>query len=75
MHIKLLHFVFRRTVRTRAPNAVKNFIPLAVELSQRGNLTPEHIQSMCSTMLQTEAATIAVQIVVIIIRMQKFIKR
>lgn len=68
MTIKLIRFVLRKSLRLK-PNALTRSVPLIIELSKGINL--EHIYSMCTTMMETEATTLAVQMVLVIIRMKK----
>lgn len=68
MAIKLVRFVVRRTLK-RKPNAITRSVPFIIELSKGINF--EHIQSMCTTMMEIETATLAVQMVAVLIRMSK----
>jgi len=61
----------RRSLRIKPKFATK-VLPYIVELSDRNNLNVDHIYSMCTTMMETEVAAIAVQVVMVLIRMGKF---
>lgn len=47
-------------------------IPYIVELSDKNNLNVDHVYSMCTTILETEAATFAVQMVMVLLKFGKF---
>jgi len=68
MSIKLVSFVVRRSIRLR-PRKLTRVIPLLVEFSD--NINVDHVYSMCTTMMETEAATLAVQMVLVLIRLSK----
>jgi len=68
MSIRLVTFVVRRSIRLR-PRKLTRVIPLLVELSD--NINIDHVYSMCTTMMETEAATLAVQMVLVLIRLGK----
>ena len=68
MSIKLVSFVVRRSIRLR-PRKLTRVIPLLVEFSD--NINVDHVYSMCTTMMETEAATLAVQMVLVLIRLGK----
>jgi len=68
MSIRLVTFVVRRSIRLR-PGKLTRVIPLLVELSD--NINIDHVYSMCTTMMETEAATLAVQMVLVLIRLGK----
>ena len=68
MSLRLVSFVVRRTLRLR-PKTITRVIPFMVELSD--NINIDHVYSMCTTMMETEAATLAVQMVLVIIRLGK----
>lgn len=68
MSIKLVSFVVRRSIRLR-PQKLTRVIPLLVEFSD--NINVDHVYSMCTTMMETEAITLAVQMVLVLIRLNK----
>ena len=68
MYLRLVSFVVRRSVRLR-PKKITKVVPLLVELSNNANI--DHVYSMCTTMMETEAATLAVQMVLVLIRLAK----
>lgn len=68
MSLRLVSFVIRRSVRLKSKNVTK-VVPLLVELSNNVNI--DHVYSMCTTMMETEAATLAVQMVLVLIRLAK----
>ena len=68
MSLRLVSFVVRRTIRFR-PRKLTGVIPLLVELSNNVNI--DHVYSMCTTMMETETATLAVQMVLVLIRFAK----
>ena len=68
MSLRLVTFVVRRSIRLR-PKKLNRVIPLLVELSDNVNI--DHVQSMCTTMMETEVATLAVQMVLVLIRLGK----
>lgn len=66
MIIRLTGFIFRRTLRVK-PKLITKVIPCIVELSD--NITPDHVYSMCTTMMETEVATLALHMVLVIVRL------
>lgn len=68
MAIKLVRFVVRRSLKQK-PNALTRSVPFVLELSKGINL--EHIQSMCTTMMEIETMTLTVQMVAVLIRVSK----
>ena len=41
-------------------------------MSDKNNVNMDHVYSMCSTMLETEAVTVAVQVVLVILKLGKY---
>lgn len=70
MSLRLISFVVRRSLRLK-PKFVTRVLPYIVELSDRNNFNMDHVYSMCTTMMETEVATIAVQVVLVLIRLGK----
>ena len=70
MSLRLIGFVVRRSLRIK-PKFVTKVLPYVVELSDRNNFTIDHVYSMCTTMMETEVAAIAVQVVLVLIRLGK----
>ena len=68
MSFRLVSFVVRRSLRLR-PKTITRVIPFMVELSD--NINIDHVYSMCTTMMETEAATLAVQMVLVLVRLGK----
>jgi hypothetical protein len=64
-------FVVRKTLRVK-PRTTTKVIPYIVELSDKNNLNVDHVYSMCTTILETEAATFAVQMVMVLLKFGKF---
>jgi len=65
-----MRFIFRLAMR-RKPPLVTRLVPYMIEFSDKHNLTLDHVRSMCTTMMETEAATVAVQMVLVLIRLAK----
>jgi len=41
-------------------------------MTDKTNITLDHVYSMCTTMMETEVATIAVQVVLVILSLGKY---
>lgn len=69
--VRLLSIVLRKVVRGKPPVQTR-IVPFIIEFSDRHNLTMDHVRTVCSTLAETEAATIAVQIVLAFLTLGKY---
>jgi hypothetical protein len=74
--LRLSSLIVRKTFRARSHRNVQfqlptRIIPYVIEMTDKTNITLDHVYSMCTTMMETEAATLAVQMVLVLIRFVK----
>lgn len=70
MAVRLLSIVLRKVVRAKPPIQTR-IVPYLVEFSDKHTLTLDHVRTVCSTLLETEVATVAVHVVWVLIRLVK----
>lgn len=70
MAVRLLSIVLRKVVRGKPPVQAR-IVPYLIEFSDRHNLTMDHVRTVCSTLAETEVATVALQVVLVLIRLVK----
>lgn len=67
--------IVRKTVHVRKRKMFRlpaKVIPYVIELSDKNNCTLDHLYSMCTTIMETEMATIGVQVVLVILSLGKY---
>jgi len=75
--LRLSNIIVRKTFRARSRRNVQfqlptRIIPYVIEMTDKTNITLDHVYSMCTTMMETEVATIAVQVVLVILSLGKY---
>jgi hypothetical protein len=69
--IRLSQFIIRKVIQKKSSLPTRA-IPLLIELSDNNNISVEHVYSMCTTAVETQVATIAIQVVMVIFRIGKY---
>jgi len=73
--VRFSNVVVRRTFHVRSRKKFQlptRIIPYIIEMSDKNNITLDHVYSMCTTMMETEMATIGVQVVLVILSLGKY---
>ena len=73
--VRFSTIVARRIIHVRSRKKFQlpgKVIPYVIEMTDKNNLSIDHVYSMCTTILETEAVTVAVQVVLVILSLGKF---
>ena len=73
--VRFSNVVVRKTVQVRNRKKFQlpvRVIPYVIDFSDKHNFTLDHVYSMCTTMMETEVATIGVQVVLVILSLGKY---
>lgn len=73
--VRFSNIVARRTIHVRSRKKFQlpaKVIPYIIEMTDKNNLSIDHVYSMCTTIIETEAVTVAVQVVLVILSLGKF---
>lgn len=73
--VRYSNIVIRRTTQIRNRQKFQlptKIIPYVIEMSDKNNLNIDHMYSMCTTIMETEAVTVAVQVVLVVLSLGKF---
>lgn len=68
MYARLIRFAFRRSLRIRTKN-VDKAAAFIIDLSH--NISVDHLHSICTSMIETEATTLVVHMALVLFRMKK----
>lgn len=70
MIIRISSIVLRKVSRKK-PSISTKIIPYMLEISEKHDVSMEHISNMCMNFMEIEAATVAVQVVLVLINLAK----
>jgi hypothetical protein len=70
--VRLSKLIIQRVTRKKKISMSSKVIPFLVELSDKNNISMEHIHSMCTLIMETEAATMAMQMVLVFCSLGKY---
>jgi len=73
--VRFSNVVARRTIHVRNRKKFQlptRVIPYVIEMSDKNNVTLDHVYSMCTTMMETEIVTVGVQVVLVILSLGKY---